>query len=58
MDACVRNARWKYCERFTGELELYDLRNDRFELQNLAYEPAYEGLVTRLAARLVALIEE
>jgi uncharacterized sulfatase len=34
--------------------ELYDLRNDRFELKNVAEEPAYADTVKDLDARLMA----
>jgi len=38
--------------------ELYDLRNDPDQLQNLAADPAHEPIRRELAARLVALLRE
>lgn len=43
---------WKYVEYATAELELYDLFNDPYELENLAYLPDYQPLVTALHNRL------
>jgi N-acetylglucosamine-6-sulfatase len=37
----VTSDRWKYLEFETGEVEMYDLNTDPFELQNLALDPAY-----------------
>ena len=36
----VRSERWMYVRYTTGEEELYDLRSDPYELENLATEPA------------------
>lgn len=47
---------WKYVEYATGELELYDLSGDPYELANLAYHPDYQPLVTTLHNRLFALM--
>jgi N-acetylglucosamine-6-sulfatase len=40
----VRTDRYLYANYGTGEQELYDLRNDPFELQNAASNPAYAGV--------------
>jgi N-acetylglucosamine-6-sulfatase len=40
----VRTDRYLYANYGTGEQELYDLRNDPFELQNAATNPAYAGV--------------
>jgi len=40
----VRTDRYLYANYGTGEQELYDLRNDPFELQNAASNPAYAAV--------------
>jgi arylsulfatase A-like enzyme len=45
----------KYLEYQTGELEMYDLLADPFELTNLADEPGYAEQQAELAATLAAL---
>jgi arylsulfatase A-like enzyme len=54
----VRTVEWKYTEYSTGEVELYDLVNDPYELQNLAGKMAYKKIQAELAARLQELKEE
>ena len=51
----IRNDRYAYVEQGTGEVELYDLDNDPFQLVNLRGDPAYGEVEARLAARLDAL---
>jgi arylsulfatase A-like enzyme len=51
----IRNASFKYVEYGTGEKELYDLRVDPYELENLVSDPAYDATETALAARLNTL---
>jgi N-acetylglucosamine-6-sulfatase len=51
----VRTDRYVYVEHRTGELELYDLRRDPGELENLAARPEAAGLRAMLAARLSRL---
>lgn len=41
----IRSQQWKFIERNTGKLELYDMVNDPFELENLAREPAYQRFI-------------
>jgi N-acetylglucosamine-6-sulfatase len=53
--SAVRNSRYKYVENTTGEVELYDLLNDPYELNNLHANPAYAEVETALAARLATL---
>ena len=53
--AAVRTARYVYVENLTGELELYDLDADPFQLQNLAADSAYDRVEAALAARLASL---
>jgi arylsulfatase A-like enzyme len=51
----IRNRNFKYVEYGTGEKELYDLRADPFELQNLVNDSAYDEEEEALATRLNAL---
>jgi arylsulfatase A-like enzyme len=51
----VRTSEWKYIEYSTGERELYDLKNDPYELENLASDAQYEGLMAELKIKLDAL---
>jgi arylsulfatase A-like enzyme len=49
----IRTYRYKYVSHSTtGEVELYDLRRDPYELRNLAYQDRYAALRTELARRL------
>ncbi len=48
----VRTARFAYVELETDERELYDLRGDPGELENVAEDPAYAAAVRRLSAVL------
>lgn len=51
----LRNEQWKYVELATGEVELYDLITDPFELENLAALPDYQDILLELADRLAEL---
>lgn len=51
----IRTADWKYAELATGERELYDMANDRYELENRAGDPALADLQASLSAELEAL---
>ena len=53
--AAVRNDRFVYAEHDNGERELYDLRRDPDQLDNLVGEPGLAGVEARLAERLAAL---
>jgi N-acetylglucosamine-6-sulfatase len=48
----IRTHEWKYVEYITGEMELYDMVNDRYELQNLAYEPEYADLIQQFSEQV------
>ena len=48
----IRTARYKYAEHATGEVELYDLQKDPFELQSRHNAPAYASVRSALASRL------
>jgi arylsulfatase A-like enzyme len=48
----VRTADFAYIELVTGERELYDLRRDPDQLQNVVGDPAYATDVARLAGAL------
>ena len=51
----VRTGDWKYVEYSTGEKELYDLKTDPFELNNLVSDPRYESLMAELKTKLDVL---
>ncbi len=51
----IRTAEWKYTEYVTGEVELYDLVNDPFELQNAAGKKDYKEIQAELALKLQEL---
>jgi arylsulfatase A-like enzyme len=48
----IRTRRYLYVEHNTGERELYDLRNDPYELQSLDADPTHDALRERLAEDL------
>lgn len=51
--AMIRKDNWKYC-RYTGDIEeLYNLENDRWELNNLAYDALYQGKKDELKGRML-----
>ena len=50
----IRTATRKYVGYVTGEVELYDMVRDPYELQNAAGNPAYAADVAALAARAAA----
>jgi arylsulfatase A-like enzyme len=56
----VRTSRWKLIHFWEQpeEWELYDLRNDPDETQNLAYDRQHAGVVAQLKKRLVELRRE
>jgi arylsulfatase A-like enzyme len=54
----IRTAEWKYTEYSTGEVELYDLVNDPYELVNIAGKKDYKDIQSDLAERLQKLKEE
>lgn len=53
--AAVRDPRWFYAEYRNGDRELYDLRNDPFELRSLHADPAFSAVRQELAGRLARL---
>lgn len=48
----IRTTDWLYVYNPASLDELYDLRNDPGETQNLAHQPEYRGIVEHLCARL------
>ena len=53
----LRTSAYKYIETEpAGEVELYDLAQDPYELNNVAHDPAYADVRNALAARLVELV--
>jgi hypothetical protein len=53
--AAVRTSRYVYVANATGELELYDLEADPYQLQSQITNPAYDAVEAALAARLAPL---
>jgi len=53
----VRSDRWLYVRYTDGEEELYDVRADPYELENLARDPSASGTVRSMAGRLDALCD-
>lgn len=54
----VRTEEWKYVEYSTGEIELYHLRDDPYELMNVANLPENAGVITELKKKLYELKKE
>jgi N-acetylglucosamine-6-sulfatase len=50
----VKTDRWKYVEYNNGDMELYDLVADPFELESLHEDPIKTDLIAELSARLEA----
>jgi arylsulfatase A-like enzyme len=50
--SAILTSRYKYVDNRSGELELYDLELDPYELQNEAANPAYDEVEAALAQRL------
>jgi arylsulfatase A-like enzyme len=48
----IRTADWKYVEYDSGETELYDLKNDPYELENLSASPQYANILADLKKKL------
>ena len=53
--SAIRTTRYKLVDYASGEVELYDLRNDPFELENVSGDPAYAEAEAALTARLASL---
>jgi arylsulfatase A-like enzyme len=51
----LRTPEWAYVEWNNGEKELYDMRNDLYQLQSLHADPGKTDLMAGLSARLEAL---
>ncbi len=51
----VRTNRWKYVYYMDGQRELYDLKHDPFELEDLVEDPTVADTTDRLHDRLRAL---
>ena len=51
-----RTDEWKYIEYETGEIELYNLYADPFELENLAYQDGYESIMIDLSEKIQAIL--
>jgi arylsulfatase A-like enzyme len=53
--SAIHTSRYIYAENITGELELYDLAVDPYQLDNQVNNPAYDALEADLASRLASL---
>jgi arylsulfatase A-like enzyme len=53
--SAIRTERYMYAEFRSGEKELYDLREDPYELHSLHKSPAYASVRSRLASNLAQL---
>ncbi|CAN5325035.1 hypothetical protein BH20ACT24_BH20ACT24_16250 [soil metagenome] len=51
----VRNTPFSYVRYATGEEELYDLKDDRYELTNVVADPAYQSVLEGKRSRLAVL---
>jgi N-acetylglucosamine-6-sulfatase len=51
----IHTKRWVLEEVSSGEVELYDLARDPFQLDNVAGDPAFAAIQAKLAARLAKL---
>jgi len=51
----VRTADWKFVEWKTGETELYDLKKDPYEINNVVGDPANAAIKARLQGRMKKL---
>lgn len=51
----LRTATHKYVEYNDGYIQLFDLRSDPYELRNLGADPAQQGLIEELSAKLSRL---
>ncbi|MDD6209566.1 MAG: sulfatase-like hydrolase/transferase [Bacteroidales bacterium] len=54
----IRMGNFKYIYRLAGDNELYDLSKDPHETENLAANPNYRDVVTRLQERLLRFMME
>ena len=56
----VRTDRWKYTEypELDDICELYDLKNDPFEMHNLGQDPKHAGVLADMRARFERLVKE
>ncbi len=50
--AAVHSLGWSYVQHASGDLELYDLQEDPYEVENRAGDSAYAAQQARLASRL------
>ena len=53
----IRTSEWKYVEYETGETELYNLKSDPYELDNIARDDKYSLIVAELKQTLTELKE-
>jgi len=51
----IRSTNWKYVEYDTGEIELYNLKADPYEMNNLSSDTAYSNIVSELHSEIEKL---
>jgi len=54
----LRTRNWKYVEYVSGEKELYDLADDPYEMENLAYREDHAQRVKEFSAQLQSLKDQ
>jgi N-acetylglucosamine-6-sulfatase len=54
----LKTPEWKYVEYGTGEVELYDLVADPYELENLAHLEKYGSILKSLRSRIQEILAE
>lgn len=53
----LRTENWKYCYYIDGEQELYDLKNDKDENNNLINDPSLKALIKEFQAKVIEFWE-
>ncbi len=51
----VKTSQYKYVHWSFGDIELYDMKKDPFELENIADDPGMAGVISNLEAKAAAL---
>lgn len=54
----IRNERYQFTFNESEKGELYDFEKDPYQLNNVCYEPGYEGIKAELKAKMLEYMEE